>query len=256
MPKPRQPLNDKQTEILLTLYKFRFATKDRIVQYLQLDSGTYTQVRIKNLLDQGYIGRHYTGQDKLAGKPAIYYLDSKGIRFLLQPDKLKQYELNPKVLNLCYKDKNGSVTFQKESLQVFDLYLKFTELYGDDVDFYTKSELNEYDHFLSPRPVAYISFSGKYQDKADCILELMDSSKSYFIHRRRINQYFKQFTSGKWQQATGSSDYPTILLLTDTQNLANRLQRSVAFSLNSREIKGLNIHPLAIQELYRTLLIP
>lgn len=123
MPKPKQPLNNLQTEVLLVLYKFRFATRDLIVNHQELPSKTYTQARLKNLLEQGYIARHYNGQDKVAGKPAVYYLDSRGIRFLLKPEHVAEYDLNPKVLSLAYKDKYASQLFQEKCLRVFRLYL-------------------------------------------------------------------------------------------------------------------------------------
>jgi hypothetical protein len=241
MTKPRQPLNQSQTEILLILYKFRFATRDLIVSYQELPSSTYTQQRLVNLMQQEYIDRRYTGKDKIAGKPARYYLAAKGIRFLLSKQKLAKFGLNPKVLNLTYKDKHAHEPFIEQCLDIFRLYSLFTKLYGSTVDFYTRSEIAHNDLFLKPLPQAYISFGGRYQHKPDCILELMSSDKSYFIHRRRINQYLKQFASGSWQNKTGT-DYPRLLLVSDSPNLERRLQKSAAYSLTSRGITGLNIY--------------
>jgi hypothetical protein len=246
MTKPRQPLNELQTEILLVLYKFRFATRDLIVSYQELTSPSYTQQRLVNLMQQQYIARRYTGKDKIAGQPAKYYVDNKGIRFLLDKQRLEKFGLNPKVLNLIYKDKRASELFVAQCLDIFKLYSVLTRLYGDNVNFYTKSELAEYDHFLKPLPDAYITFSGKYQIKPDCIVELMSKDKPYFVLRRRINQYLKQFASGSWQSKTGT-DFPILILMTDSPNLERRLQKSVAYSLNSRDIKGLRVYTTTIK---------
>lgn len=169
-------------------------------------------------MQQEYIDRRYAGKDKIAGKPARYYLAAKGIRFLLARPRLDDLGLNPKVLNLIYKDKHASEQFIEHCLDIFRLYGVLTKLYGNSVDFYTKSEIAEYDHFLKPLPDAYITFSDRYNHKPDYILDIMRSDKSYFIHRRRINQYLKQYTSGSWQDKTGT-DYPSLLLVADSPNL-------------------------------------
>src|SRR5579864_8804342 len=111
MTKPRQPLNQQQAEILLILYKFRFATHALIVSYQELKSPSYTRYRLANLLEQGYIARKYSGKDKIAGKPAKYYLSNKGIKYLIHDT-----DLNPKVLNLIYKDKYASDGFIDDCL--------------------------------------------------------------------------------------------------------------------------------------------
>jgi hypothetical protein len=159
---------------------------------------------------------------------------------LAQP-RLEEFGLNPKVLNLIYKDKRASEPFIEQCLDIFRLYSLFTKLYGSTVDFYTRSEIAHNDLFLKPLPQAYISFGGHYQHKPDSILELMSNDKSYFIHRRRINQYLKQYASKSWQNKT-DTDYPTLMLVADSPNLERRLQKSAAYSLNSRGITSFKIY--------------
>ncbi|MGD0284292.1 MAG: hypothetical protein ABSB12_01725 [Candidatus Saccharimonadales bacterium] len=248
MPKLKQPLNELQTEILLILYKFRFATRDLIVTYQELTSRTYTRERLINLLNQGYIARHYDGKDKIAGRPAVYFLDARGIRFLLEPKQLDEFKLNPKVLNLVYKDKHASKLFQDRCLNIFQIYTVFNKLYSDNLDFFTGSELHDNDLFLKPLPFAYVTFSGKYSRKPDYVIELMDSTKSYFIHRRRLNQYLKQYEGYTWQNKTNGS-YPTLLLIADSPNLERRLQKSMAFSINSRNVNNFNVYTTTLKAL-------
>ncbi len=99
IPRPRKHLNEQQNEILQILYKFRFATIELIVQYQELDSAKYTHTRLKILLEKKYIGRNYSGQDKIHGRPANYYLLTKGI-WVLKEDP----DINTKALNGIYKD--------------------------------------------------------------------------------------------------------------------------------------------------------
>ena len=248
MPKPKQPLNALQTEILLILYKFRFATRDLIVSYQELPSKTYTRERLINLMEQKYIGRHYTGHDKIAGKPARYYLNALGIRFLLDKARLDEFRINPGVLNLAYKDKNATEQFMERSLSTFELYIVLKKLYGDSLDFYTKSELAGNKLFLKPLPDAYLTFSGRYNHKSDYIIEIMDSTKPYFVHRRRLNQYLKQYEANTWQNTT-NANFPRLLLIADSPNLERRLQKSMIYSLSSRSISELAVYTTTLGEL-------
>ncbi len=250
MPKSSQPLNTKQTEILLILYKFRYATRELIVAYQELASSTYTQYRLVNLMKQGYIGRRYSGKDKIAGKPARYHLESRGIRFLLANPITEQFGLNPNILNLAYKDKTAHESFIDQCLSLFKLYLVYSKLYINNLDFFSKSEIAEFDYFLHPPPSAFMTFSGKYNDKPDCVLELVDSNKPYFTVRRRVNQYLKQYENNSWQNRT-STDYPDLLFIVDSTSLERRLQKTIAFSLRSRELTKLQIYTTSYESVLK-----
>ena len=77
-PKVRKQLNELQSELLLVLYKFRFGTVELIAQY-QDQSVRYTNVRLKILLEQDYIGRNYDSSYNIKGWKASYYLLPKEI---------------------------------------------------------------------------------------------------------------------------------------------------------------------------------
>lgn len=230
-PTHRKQLNDLQIEILLILYKFRFATKDLIVDYQELSSNSYTHYRLENLVAQEYISRNYDSSYKLLHKPATYFIASKGIRFLYS--QATELDLNKKVLNLMYKDKNTAESYTARCLTLFRIYLTFRKIYGHNLNFSTKSELNEYDHFLRPRPDAYLTLEGKHKATPDCFLEFMISNDvPFFAHARRIASYVRHFNSGSWQTATGT-EYPRLLLVCDTPDLERRVKKATIKSLST-----------------------
>ncbi len=157
-PSSKKKLNPKQIEILLLLYKFRFANVESIAKYQQLSSAKYTYKRLTNLVEQGYIGRNYDSSYRLANKPASYFLKSKAIIFL------KRYQpanLNPQVLNNIYKDKAASQHFIDHSMVILELYNKLNELYEPPIGFWSKTELYPYDFFPRPLPDGYLVFSSQ-----------------------------------------------------------------------------------------------
>ena len=220
----------QQAEILVILYKFRFATLDLITAYKDLRTKTYTHQALTKLRQEEYINRRYSGKDKIMGKPAIYYLNNRGIKYLNNnPD------LNKKVLNLIYKDKYASDNFIEDSLKIFEIYINYRKKYGNNIDFYTKSETHEYPYFIKPNPHAFISFNDP--NKTDQFLELISVRTPYFAIKRRINQYIKHYESEIWQNQVGTY-YPEIKLLVDDSNLSNRLRRIVKSSFDNQDISN------------------
>lgn len=221
MAKTHRPLNNMQTDILLSLYKFRFATRDLLVRYQGLNSPTYTHYRLRNLLEQKYIGRHFDSSYRLHNKPAIYYLLPDGIRFLKQHAELG---LNLKALNLLYKDHGAGEEFIYRCLRIFRLFLQLEELYADKLAFYTATEITEYGYFPKQLPHAFMALDHN-GDTAEFMLELFDSSTAPFVVRQRLSRYCKHFKLGTWDKA--GTVYPVLLFVCETPTLERRISKTM-----------------------------
>lgn len=236
--KSRKQLNELQSELLLILYKFRFGTVDLIAQY-QNQSVRYTNVRLKILLEQDFVGRNYDSSYNLKGWAASYYLLPKAINLLkTNPD------LDPKGLHLLYYNRKAKPVFVNHWLRMFRFYLKFDELYGRNLEFYTSSELAEQKHFLRPLPDGYMTFSGKHSDIPDCMFELIESSTSLARLRPRITRYMTHHETSNWD-----GDYPRILLVFDNVGLEQEIQRYIARTLDRKGIIGLDYYTTTIKAL-------
>lgn len=216
MTKPiaRKDLNTNQKDILLILYKFRYATVDLIATYQGLRSSTYTHTRLKILREQKYIGRHFTPQDKIDRKPAIFFLLPKGIAVL----KAKP-ELNQKFIPNMYKDRGGGEAFMKRCLGVFRLNNKLRELYEDDLTFYSKTETSEYNFFPKVLPEAFLLIK-----ETGYLLDILPALTTYPALRGSIDRSINHFKAKKWTDDW--EDYPTVLLVCETPYL-ERLARRV-----------------------------
>jgi hypothetical protein len=223
--KPRTKLNQAQTEILEALYKFRFATIDLISAYQELTSKKYTYTRLKILEDQKYIARHYDGQYKIHGKPALYYITKKGIAYLkTNPD------LSVKALNGMYRDSSRNEQFMQRCLDIFKLFIKFNELYGDKLSFYSKAELTELEYFPRPLPDAYITLGTKQY-----MLELIDMTMSYAVTKRMLDRYQEHLEFGGWDEL--GAEYPTLLVMCENAMLERRVQKLGAKLVDDAEFE-------------------
>jgi len=220
-PKYRKQLNELQTEILLLLYKFRFATPDLIIKYQGLQSRRYVNVRLKILMEQEYIGRIYDSSHRIKGKQAIYYLLPDGIKFL----KTSSENLDPKGLNLLYYNRSASEGFVNHCLSLFGLYIKFDEQYGQSLEFFTRSEIANEKRFPRPLPDANLVLQHKQAVDSEFFLEYIEKELPYFTVRRRIRRYFTHYDE---ERDNTQGDYPIVLLVGEGSYLERQVQRMAA----------------------------
>lgn len=235
----RKQLNELQIELLTILYKFRYGTADLISRY-QEQSIRNTNVRLKNLLEQEYIGRNYDSSYRINRRPAIYFLLPDAIKLLKNNS-----ELDPKGLHLSYYSRSAKSDFVSHCLRLFRIYLKFDGLYGGNLEFYTSSELSEQAQFPSPRPDAYLSFGSKYTNTSDCMLEVLDSTMAISRLRTKAGRYINHSEAGNWE-----GQYPLILLVCDNVGLEREIQHSIVRTLNYRSTSGIRYYTTTTKALF------
>lgn len=221
--KTRRKLNQGQLDVLILLYKFRFGTTALLARSLGLKDGTYINSRLSILVEQRYVGRNYNSSYKLQGRPASYYLLPKAFQIL----KL-QKEVTPKVLKNIYKDKGASERFVNHNLAVFSASDKLTTLYGNRVEFFTKSDLSleVFDYFPQSLPDAFITFKRSDSPRARnkyFFLDIFEDSSPFFVTARKVKQYLDYAENGDWGE-TGSK-LPVNLVICESAALQKRLQK-------------------------------
>lgn len=239
-PTTHKQLNQLQIEVLQILYKFRFATAELISEY-QGQTVRNSNVRLKNLLQQEYIGRNYDDSYRIKHRPATYYLLPEAIRFLkTNPD------LDAKGLHLSYYSRRATPEFINHWLRMFRIYLKLDELYGDDLELFTSSELAEQGSYPKVRPDAYLSFGGKHSTVPSCMLDLIESNKPTDQIRQKVLRYIAHYeTDSEW-----GNEYPRILLVCDNAGLEWDVQRLLARTLEHRGLAEPQYHTTTLRALY------
>jgi len=218
-PKYRKSLNKSQLDILLTLYKFRFLTRDLWVDYTDRKTGSYEYFRLLRLVDQGYIGRHYTRQDSIDRNPAVYFALPDGIKALK-----RLTDLEPTAFNGMYKDRLANRATINRCLLIFAIFNRFKSFFGNQrLNYYTKREMAQYDFFPRPLPQAYITVKNEGKDDDQYFLELFDASTQNKKHWQRLKFHMDQSDSGNWEAA--GRDYPDLLLICETPQVERLVQR-------------------------------
>ncbi len=231
-PKYRKKLNQEQLAVLNLLYTFRFASSEQIAKYSGKKNSKHVQKRLKILEDQEYIAKRYDKSYKLKGKPAAYYLTSKGARALIQYDPPEEDE--PVNIKRIYKDKDVSENFVQHSLNILSIYLQLDDLYDDKLRFFTKTLLSfeKYEYFPQPLPDAFISVRGGAQGKGKTrrfLLNIFEDNEPFFVLIRRIKKYLEYAGSGEW--AATEMELPTILMVAENKSVHKRLRKRIAKEL-------------------------
>jgi hypothetical protein len=227
IPKYRHTLNQEQISVLELLYKFRFASSDLVAQYSGKNSGVFVYKRLQILHEQGFIGKRFDSSYRLQGRPAAYYLTPKGVR------KLQTHREKPDInIPGLYKEKIVSEAFVQHCMNVLAVYLRLRQLYSDQLKFFTKSQLKQFDYFPQPLPDAYISLNYNGESQR-FFLDLLENSTPFFVLNKRIKQYIDYYESGAWDE-TGS-DFPVILFLCETSSLEKRLRKQLEANLGKSD---------------------
>ena len=213
----------QQRTILTLIYRFRFVSTKHVQQALGIKHITNVQPRLDLLVKRNLIGRNYDGYLRLAGLPASYYLLPEGMAALKQFDP----DVNKAVLHNVYKDKSAQEWFINHCLMVADVSHELTRLYGDDMEFFTPSEVKEYSYFPKPLPHAYIVVDDSERSEADPLhffVELCEDSVQPFIHQKRVLEYVEYAEANEWQTETDTK-LPHVLLICESDSLRRKLTK-------------------------------
>lgn len=221
IPKYRKNLNSEQLEVLELLYKFRFGSNDLIAEYFGKKQRGFVFKRLKILEEQSFIGKRFDSSYRIKGKPAAYYLLPKGARKLQEhrPDETKD-NINVKTI---YKDKSVSETFIAHSQNIFALFNQLKAHYGDTLNFFTRSDLANYDYFPQPFPDIFITLEA--DSTRNFFIEILEDNQPFFTVIRKIKKYTDYAESDAWTD-TGI-DLPPVLFICESPSLQKRLQKQL-----------------------------
>jgi len=197
-------ITNRQQDILLLLYRFRFLNRLQIQSLLHHKNTKSINTWLKDLTDKKYIERIINNQTKLNNIPAIYYLLLNGIKFLKTQSSCKK-----EYITKLYKEKTRSEQFINKCLFIADIYLYLLNKYGNTsyFAFYTQSDFTPtsivkeiFPHFVF-RKVAGQPFF---------VAEIFSGITPRFAIRAKITKYLTFFTQGDWIK---KEKVPNILLI-------------------------------------------
>lgn len=232
-------ITEQQLLVLQLIYRFRFVSTKHVQALLNKKQIQQAQQRLNLLLRKGYVGRNFSPQDRLTGRYASYYLLPKGMRILKQYEKHLSRKPEPQVFHNIYKDKTASPRFIKHQLDLGDIALELSRIYGDIFHLLTKSELTIYEYLpeLLPDSFVYMQDPAKPKSKrTSYFLEYLEDNVPFWVCRNRIKQYETYRDEGDWESAIDDEAMPKILLVCESPTLQQRMIRFLTrFMTNTYE---------------------
>jgi hypothetical protein len=217
-------ITPKQLEILTLIYRFRFLNRHHIQTLLNHKDTKTINIWLKDLTNKNILGRIYSSKLKENTKPAIYYLATKSRKVLLDQDNI-----NEKILNRAYRDKNASSKLITHCLFLATFYLLLKEQTLKDkqtLHFHTKTDLVDHNYLPYNRPDAFIALETNKQTKR-YFLEIIDEGTPRFMLRKKISQYIEYFDENTWKNRTLHNS-PSLLFICPNQNIKDFLNKHIA----------------------------
>lgn len=222
-PKYRRLLSSNQIRLLYILFKFRFGTSDLIATLVKKDRSTVYE-SLRTLEQQGYIHKFHDKTFRLRGRPAVYTLAAKGIKYLHENSRVDHTTLRN-----FYKNKHIAVENEPlvdQCLLVFRIFNVLKAQTGKTFSIYTKHELDN-DDFVSPKPELWLRRQGKSQ-KPDYILDIFPAGTMTWLLRKRLRQHQEFFEEYEYP-------YPNVLLVAGNASTERRLFKQVECAIQDFE---------------------
>lgn len=218
----------KQKEILDLIYSHRFLTRVQIQTFLKHKDKKTINLWLKDLRAKDYINWIYDGDDFYGKtKPAIYYLNSNGIRYFGNLELHSDGELCKR-----YREHERSQAFIDHSLLIADCCLsleaaKHEEGWPNTWYFYETEgtyRSDSYYHFLAESELVQpdLCFSkdqyggGSEPEVVESyLLEIFDATLPRYRLRNRLKNYvtYLDEETSDWEDGTYGDPLPTILLV-------------------------------------------
>lgn len=238
----RKPVNKGQLSVLMLLYRYRFITADRLALVERQRNVAVSRSRLTILCEQGYVGRHYDSSYKLLGKSARYYLLPRGLAALKT-----NADLQSKAIKAAYNDKTASDTFVDTCLRIFDISMKYQEIYRSEAQVFTRAELAAYSYFPQPTPDLYVSVQG--DQPAHYFIDYYPKEMQLFVMLRRVKKYIAYSESGLWND-TGSA-FPCVVIICSSSTSEEKLRTRITPLLVNLEAE-VRIATISTSELFAT----
>ena len=232
-------ITNKQQEIILLLFKFRFLERTQIQKLLNNKSPGAINRLLKDLREKQYINSIYRSKYPDSLKPAIYYLANNGISYLKDP-----YGYDPSVLKYLYNEKLRTETFIDRCLLLTDICLGLKNRETDKVKFkiyltcdYDK--LEERDLLRDINPASYL-IQKRSNRKKYYFLEILTDIPTQWL-RQRIKRYFKLYEGSEWEVIT-KRDFPSILIICPNYRVQDYVRKYIKRLLTTLDEPTLIIH--------------
>lgn len=222
-------LKDRQLQILMLLYRFRFLNRIQIQKLLNHKNHTLVIHWLNELVKTKHIVSEFKRQ--LGNVPSVYFLGTNGRRELI-----KRSDVKHKLLKRIYQEKKSSLSFRNHCMAVADIYLSLlslTEKNKAKLTFYTTVDLNDLKYLILPHPDAFFSIQQKEFTKR-YILDVFNPLASEKWLYKRVKQYFNYYEEEYWQDHN-QNPFPEIIFICFDEKTKKTLKKYIMKGLDNEE---------------------
>ncbi|MES2970849.1 MAG: replication-relaxation family protein [Patescibacteria group bacterium] len=211
----------KQQTILKLLYTHRFLNRIQIQTLMNHSDYKRINVWLKDLREKQYVAWIYSTDFAEKTKPAIYYININGVRFLKTGDKHPIHEVRKR-----YREPSRSQTFIDRCMLIADCCITLEKGRTDTARYYYETEANylqdNYFHFLADSELVHphLCFSKEELDSStgeetttnSYLLEVFDPTLPRYRIKKRLKDYVEYLEDGDWESETNVA-LPIILFV-------------------------------------------
>lgn len=210
------PITQKQKQILLLLYRFRFLDRKQIQTLLNHKTFNRVNTWLKDLTEKDYIKRILDTESKINVNPAKYYLSKKAIRLLRELP-----ECEPAYLTKLYREHKRTKAFIDQSLFIADIYLYLFNKYKSSkgFSFYTQSEYSLNGLIKEVFPLFVFRKHGK---EPYFLAEIFREGTPKRAYIPKIEKYIQFASNSLW---LNQEQQPKILLICPDSKLKKSIYR-------------------------------
>jgi len=201
--KRHNKLSEKQINILIVIYRFRFITIPLLAKYNEVSNQSIAG-SLKVLEESGLINKRYNSSYKLQGKAARYFLSPKAIKLFKDNDDINQHSLN-----LFYKTKLLSEDAVDSHIQTLQTYIDYKAKLTGNFTLKTKYEL--YKHEDQPDTPSDIYARSNNKQQSDIFIEIHNNSQAFVIQKRLT--YLAEFIEDNYED-----NQPKVILITNKKD--------------------------------------
>lgn len=227
--KRRNILNQKQIHTLKLAYKFRFITAPLLAEYKYLRSRQAMHKTLEVLADQKYLGRHKEANKDFHNRGIRYYLAPGGMKYLRENEGFSSDQLHAH-----YKNKTVSTTFIDHSIETLRTFLALRDVYQDNLQVFTRSELSAFDGLPPIAPDLLIRTTGESRNEYFLVLA---HDKQPFVTKKVLKSFIEHSEEEGWI----SEAYPTLLFIFDSSSSESTFAEFARKSLDNAGIEELDI---------------
>ncbi len=213
-------LNDKQLQILLLTFKFRYLTTDNLAK-LRAISLNSAYSALNKLTERGLLGRKHNKSYRLKNKSARYYLTPKAVIYLQDP----VFKLDKEILATRRHEDKKSTSFIDHQVAIVDVFIDIKLKTPYEIHrILTASNIPKDDRESYPRPLPDLEVL--YETNKEgvfnrTLVDIFPDDQHLFIAKKRVRQYIQHYDDNEW----GWDKYPDILIIrrskADVKNLNN-----------------------------------